>query len=532
MKNFKKFTAAVAATLIAATLSVPMAMSVPASAVDITVTDTQGNATKNYSAYKILDASVDSASEAYTYHLNDTYKTILQSVTGKETEDDIIAYIGTLASTTGVTPGEEGNMRDFADKVYKAILAANIQADLTTTNASFSDVAQGYYLIAQDAVDGGNTSTSLVMVDTAGDVDDLTVTVKKDLPSFDKQIGDINDTETAVSDTWNATDYTWGTDADFDKYAKDDVPFRLIATLPTDYASYEHYTLTFHDDLDGNKFGTQTIKAVYVEAADGTKTAIDVTNYTVGAGCGETHGTAHVDGCDFTVTIEDLKTVVATAAAGDKVIVEYTAPFTDNTVVGSAGNWNTGLLEYSNNPYNSGYGANDNTTGETPEVNVVAFTYKTVINKIKKSDQTALAGAAFKLEKKLSDGTYEVVEEFTAGTDTTFTFEGLDDGEYMLSETTPPQGYNPIDPISFTVSATHADKALTALTGTATDGVIEFTADVTAGSLTSNVENESGAKLPSTGGMGTTLFYVGGGCMVAVAGIFLITKKRMGKKEN
>ncbi len=225
-------------------------------------------------------------------------------------------------------------------------------------------------------------------------------------------------------------------------------------------------------------------------------------------------------------------TTTTTAAAGDEVIVEYTAPFTASTVVGPAGNWNTGLLEYSNNPYNSGYGAADNTTSQTEEDSVVAFTYTVEINKVKSDNTTALAGAAFKLEKVLP-GTDQktVVREFTLAENlTTFTFEGLDDGTYILTETEVPDGYNGIDPITFTVSAEHANEALGTLNGEPTvDGAIEFTA--TDGVLAANVVNESGNILPSTGGIGTTLFYVVGGTLVAGAGVTLIAKKRM-KKED
>lgn len=158
-----------------------------------------------------------------------------------------------------------------------------------------------------------------------------------------------------------------------------------------------------------------------------------------------------------------------------------------------------------------------------------------------------MTGATFTLEKKVNGVTenevWVAIDQVETTPGSTFTFKGLDDGDYRLKETKEPSGYNKIaDPIEFKVSATHGNKALTALeaiipqaqranfTGLTADG--SLTPDLTAGSLSGNVINTSGAELPSTGGMGTTLFYVGGGCMVAVAGIFLITKKRMNKKED
>ena len=114
---------------------------------------------------------------------------------------------------------------------------------------------------------------------------------------------------------------------------------------------------------------------------------------------------------------------------------------------------------------------------------------------------------------------------------TTFTWSGLDDGDYKLVETTTPAGYNTIADIVFTITAGHVDGAspsLSTLSGDVTSGTATFTADVTAGSLTTNVVNQSGATLPETGGIGTTIFYVVGGILVIGAGVVLVTKKRMG----
>ena len=118
--------------------------------------------------------------------------------------------------------------------------------------------------------------------------------------------------------------------------------------------------------------------------------------------------------------------------------------------------------------------------------------------------------------------------------DTIFTFSGLDDGYYRLTETKAPEGYNKLEsPIEFTISATHdensSDPKLTDLTGNVTSGEATFTSSLTGetdGSLTTNVVNKSGTQLPSTGGIGTTIFYVVGGILMAGAAVLLITKRR------
>lgn len=124
-------------------------------------------------------------------------------------------------------------------------------------------------------------------------------------------------------------------------------------------------------------------------------------------------------------------------------------------------------------------------------------------------------------------------------------FNGLDDGTYVLEETTVPDKYNGIDPITFTISAkeiqTDGAEALESLSAdggasaTFTTGKVYLINDTTEpsgadkGSVKTTIENLKGSSLPSTGGIGTTMFYVGGGVLVAGAGVLLITKKRAKK---
>lgn len=200
-------------------------------------------------------------------------------------------------------------------------------------------------------------------------------------------------------------------------------------------------------------------------------------------------------------------------------------------------------LEYSNNPNDTQGGE----IGKTPDDTVIVFTYKLIVNKTK-SNGDALAGADFKLEKKNSDGTYTAVTRKTTATvdpekneipvadnagktATRFTFTGLDDGEYKLTETTTPAGYNTIAPIEFTVTAEHTilsdNPALTTLNGNPVSGEITLTPSTDNSSLSTNIVNQAGTELPETGGMGTTILYVIGAILVIGAGILLVTKKRM-----
>lgn len=104
-------------------------------------------------------------------------------------------------------------------------------------------------------------------------------------------------------------------------------------------------------------------------------------------------------------------------------------------------------------------------------------------------------------------------------------FVGLDDvKEYTLVEIEAPADYTKSDDTKLEISATHNEAGLNL------SALSREVDDVTGNEAT--VVNRKGTALPSTGGIGTTLFYIGGGAMVAVAGVFLITKKRAGKSEN
>ena len=193
-------------------------------------------------------------------------------------------------------------------------------------------------------------------------------------------------------------------------------------------------------------------------------------------------------------------------------------------------------LEYSNNPEQEG------STGHTPDDTVIVFTYQTTINKVDK-DKNPLEGAEFTLEKfykNESNGEWRSITKVNNGSSTVFEFAGLDDGYYRLTETTHPEGYNPIDPIYFTTTAEHEllsdNPGLISLRATETTeqhtnkeaGSITFTStNEDDGILTTNVVNKKGSLLPETGGIGTTIFYIVGVVLVLGAGVLLVTKKRM-----
>lgn len=209
----------------------------------------------------------------------------------------------------------------------------------------------------------------------------------------------------------------------------------------------------------------------------------------------------------LSIVITDVKAVADITQDENKVVVEYNATLNENAVIGSAGNTNDVELTYSNNPNATGDGTTKPAdTGKTPKDTVKVFTYQTIINKVDQ-DGKALSGAEFTLVKKNKDGSTKNVDVVKNAEGKSFTFKGLDAGNYVLEETKTPDGYNTIKAIEFTIDADYDKEA--------------------DDSLKADIVNRKGSLLPSTGGMGTTILYVIGSILVLVAAILLITKKRM-----
>lgn len=415
--------------------------------------------------------------------------------------------VGKAVDSTVIDELTAVNSRPDSEKldVVKKYAKLNNPVETISNGATYSAVA-GYYLIKDKdgSVSGTDTYTTYIVKV----VNDVTISPKGNVPSFEKKVKDTNDTTGATSDWQDSADYDIG----------DKVPFKLEGTVASNYDDYKTYYFAFHDKAEAGLTFNSDVK-VFV---DGT---VITTGYSV--------VTSTTDGDTFDVVFDNLKDI-ADVKANSKITVEYTATLNDKAVLGNQGNVNTAHLEFSNNPNKVHSGSGKPETGNTPEDSVIVFTYQVVVNKTK-ANGDALSGAEFKLEKVLKGDTKKTVavEKNTEGT--TFTFKGLDDGDYILTETKTPATYNTIEPITFTVTAEHTviwstearTDILTSLSGRAASGKITFTPSADKSELVTNVVNQSGATLPGTGGIGTTIFYVIGGLLMAAAAVLLITKKRM-----
>lgn len=503
MKLFKKLASFILA--FAMVMAIAMPSVVMAADGKSTITVDGATAGSEYVAYKLFNAT-DDGNGHFSYTVNSKYETVLKEVTGKSTGAEIVKYLdGIKDNATAV--------REFADKVYAKVKTMDV--DYTAANGVFAEVDQGYYLIAQTKI-GTNEAYSLVMLGTAGK-NNLKITPKTGVPTFEKKIKEKNDS-TGVESGWqDASDYDIG----------DKVPFKLTGTVSDKYDNYKTYYYAFHDKMDDTlEFNADSV----VVKIDGKEVAKD--KYTL--------NTTTTDGCTFEVVFNDLKKV--SPKKPGKVTVEYTATLKDNANLGSVGNFNRGKLEFNNNPYYEGEGKPE--TSETPWYKVVVFTYKLIANKTDGQGHP-LPGAGFTLYKFDKDtNNYVKVEEIPAGTTTTFAFTGADAGKYKLVETTVPDGYNKADDLVFEVKGTYeavSTAPLEAPTLTkleildANGNIISgenkvFTTNLVAGTATTNIKNLTGSELPETGGMGTTVLYAAGTLMILAAAAFLVMKKKAESK--
>ena len=500
MKHIKRL----ASVLLALVMAV--ALAIPAFADETTYSITINNSAEGhtYEAYQIFTGDL-ATDEAGKKILSNIVWGSGISEAGQTALADAAAKAETLKT--------EADAKAFAKEVAPYLTtAAGSASTVSDGKYVISGLAAGYYLVKdQDASLAGDSDAYTEYIIKV--VADVTADPKSSVPTVEKKVKDTNDSTGETSGWQDSADYDIG----------DSVPFQLKATLANNVSAYTTYKVVFHDTLSKGLTYNNDAK-VYIDSKE-------TNGFTVTS-------TVNGDGTTtLTISCDDVK---ALGAGNSSVItVEYHATLNSNAAVK---NDNKVYLEYSNNPNKSGEGGNE--TGNTPEDTVVVFTYETIINKVD-GENKPLTGAEFTLEKKIlgddpatTEGETEYWKTVTVVKNdegTTFTFTGLDDGTYKLTETVTPAGYNTIDPIEFTITATHTDgdaPNLTVLQGAAAaESEITFTPDLAKGSLSADVVNKSGATLPETGGMGTTVFYVVGSVLVLGAGVLLVTKKRMSNEK-
>ena len=398
----------------------------------------------------------------------------------------------------------------------------------------------GYYLIV-DTINFSNGdfyhayNSFLLVNDTHQGEYNVIINHKVVKPTVEKKVydNDNNDISSAGG---------WGSSADHAINEK--FQFQLIAKLPASkdngraYDYYDKYTVCFNDTLSGG-ITFDNLDKVEIANVDGDdpKEIADTYYELDKAGLREAGQQS-----SFKLSIADVKKCADAARLnlndGATITVTYTAHLNEKAYVniagGSTSNINKVYLTYSNNP------KDESSIGQTPESTpVYVYTYQLNNTKYHDDDNpnNVLAGAGFRLysdeachdedEIKLKmndDDTYSrdfstegKGVEMISGQDGQFNVKGLDAGTYYLKETKTPDGYSACKVIPVTIKADHSRNDQVNLEGS---------------NLTNDIVNikAGGITLPSTGGIGTTLFYVVGGGLMVAAIVLLVTKKRMENK--
>lgn len=382
----------------------------------------------------------------------------------------------------------------------------------------------GYYLIVDTTYfkpgDSYHAYNSFLLKVNKGKFN-LPIKPKFVKPTVEKKVydNDINDISSAGG---------WGSSADHAINEK--FKFQLIAKLPASddcaYDYYDKYTVCFNDTLsDGITF--DKLDTVEITNGDGGVSQV-INNYTLDPNDPQS---------SFKLSIDNVKTCVPDLNKGATITVTYTAHLNENATVNTEGgsnttdNKNSVFLQYSNNP------RIDTSLDQTPTSEVRVYTYQ--LNNTKYRDEVnennKLEGAGFrlysnkdcteeqeiKLKKNTTDGTYspyfgtDAGDEMFSDEHGQFNVKGLDAGTYYLKETNPPKDYSACDDTKIVISATH-DGNHVSLSGNLSTTIIN--------------KKDGGITLPSTGGIGTTIFYVVGGGLMVAAIVLLVTKKRMENK--
>lgn len=525
MKKTRRFASLATAAILAACAVVPATMSaLPVSAADITITGISETQAHTFEVYQIFTADIAEDVNGAQVLSNVKWGSGITSYNGTAVTAGTVVDEAVLNSIAG------GDARDVASKCTLSDTKACDDVTSAGETAKITGLADGYYIV-KDVTDlsSKDDANSAYIVQVAGDT---TVAIKNAKPTVDKQVLD------ETGDAEDGANEGWGESADH--AINEQFQFKLTATVPKndDLKAYKSYQLQFEDSMSaGVTF--EDIKSVIVKSGNAEK-ALTAADYTETA-----TATDDKAGLSWTLKIDDLKTKLPeNVVLGENEIqveVVYNAHLNENAVVSKTSNDkieakdinnNKVDLVYSNNPDSTGKGDKD--TGKTPEDYVYVFTYGVDNTKYKNAvdEKNALKDAGFKLydeagttEIKLAyDDTKKVYYPTTAGTgaemksaaDGKFNIIGLDAGKYVLKETSTPAGYNTCAPINIVISAAHEEN---------TDSSVKL--DLTGSTnMTNAVINKSGSSLPSTGGIGTTIFYVAGGVLVVGAGVLLITKKR------
>lgn len=437
---------------------------------------------ETYDAYRIFDLeSYNTTNGTYSYKLSEKWAGF-DKVNGIDKYFVIndLGYVEWKASDEN----DSEDIKAFAEAAFAFVKSRNADEDpdnniakdgtaVANGNiATISNLTLGYYLVDTSL---GTLCSITTTKPTAS------VTDKNGQPTIVKKIvegtGLVDANNVAIGDTVN---------------------YQATVTAGKGTVNY-----VIHDTLSAGLDLVKGENKIVVKNTTDDYTLIEGTDYVIkyapNTDCGCTFE------IDLTSNYEETQ-----LSENELIVVTYSATLNENAVIGSTGNPNEIYLTYGN-------------AQETTKDTVITYTTKLTINKVD-GNGDPLPGAGFTLYKGEAIEANKI-SEITGVTE--FVWTGLEEGTYTLVETTVPAGYNKAADITFTIECAVPAEVDSVENKAEWSTKSEKIAAVDKSVFVGEVENNSGTLLPETGGIGTTIFYVVGGLLMAAALVLLVSKKRM-----
>lgn len=466
---------------------------------------------QKYTIYRILDLKYNTNTNAFYYTVADKWKSFIETngyfiVEGddkhvKENPDSTITITikeFAKAALEEATKAPASGSTDPQKIMYEYYEVASENGSVV-----FKNLPLGYYLV--DSTLG--TLCSINTVNPTATIEEKNVTP--------------TNTKTVEEDA--SGDYVARNDADIGQT----VNFKSTITAQDGAENYVFYD-TMSEGLSFSGENSVLVKLNDQEVNENEYTiSLYSSNEETTTEAGQDSGASQEE---YTFKIEFTKSFCDSLKKDDTIVISYSAVLNEKAVVGDTGNINKSKLKY----------GDSNNTQTTPPSETKTYTWDVDVFKYAKNGETEtpLAGAKFTLRKtngtdpialirekdenEKDTNTYRVAKTGETGiteitTDGTgrFTIKGLDSDTYLLTEEKAPENYSKLtSPITIIID----ENGKTSVGGTDVDEV--------------KVLNQKGTALPSTGGAGTTLFYLIGGILAVGAAVLLVTKRRMGNDDE